>query len=419
MSPPLRVEILAQGDEVVTGQTVDTNSAWLAEELTALGFVVTRHLTVGDHLDHLRALFVEASARAELVICTGGLGPTEDDLTAEAAALAFSAPLQLDEVALEAIEAMYARFRRPMPEVNRKQAWLPTGATRLDNAYGTAPGFAVPTALGLLVCMPGVPSEMRGMFREQVLPLLGARFQVRAGRLVTLRTTGLGESNLQERIGPFSHPEIALGYRTMLGENQIKLRAPGPVSEAELSRLAAELHQRIGSAVFSIEGLGGPGGSLAEVLGRLLVERAHTLAVAESCTGGQVAALCTAVAGSSDWFHEGCVTYANEAKQRRLGVPAELIAAHGAVSEQVARAMAEGMRASAGTTYGLASTGVAGPTGGSALKPVGTVHIALAGPNGTEHRELHLGGGRSRIQALAAHAVIDLLRRHLQGLLSP
>jgi nicotinamide-nucleotide amidase len=417
MSLTRRAEILSQGDEVVTGQIVDTNAAWLAEELTALGFMVTRHITVGDRLGDIRAVFEAACQRADLVLCTGGLGPTDDDLTAEAAALAFDAPLQLDEVALDDIKARYASFRRQMPEVNRKQALLPTGALRLDNPHGTAPGFAITTATCLLACMPGVPYEMRPMFRDKVLPLLTGRFEVQPGRLVTLRTTGVGESNLQERIGRFEHPEVALAYRTLLTENHIKLRAPGSVPEQELSRLVTDLHERIGSPVFSIEGLGGPGGDLPEVLGRLLAEGGHTLATAESCTGGLVAAACTSVPGSSDWFHEGCVAYANEAKQRRLGVSAELLATHGAVSEPVARAMAEGMRERAATTFALSTTGIAGPGGATPDKPVGTVHIALASADHTWHRLLHLAGSRHRIQAHAAHAALDLLRRHLQGVL--
>jgi nicotinamide-nucleotide amidase len=413
------VEILSQGDEVITGQTVDTNASWLAEELTELGFDVVRHVTVGDRLADIRALFAASAQRADLVVCTGGLGPTDDDLTAQAASEAFDRPLFLDEEALRGIKAMYAQYGRTMPAVNQKQAWFPQGSHRLDNPRGTAPGFAIPTPRGFLACMPGVPHEMKRMFRKEVVPHIEQRFDIRAPFLVTLRTTGVGESNLQERIGTFEHDHIVLSYRTQLGENQVKLRAHADTPRSELEHAARTLNHRIGSPVFSIEGLDGDGGDLPTVVGRALAANRATLAVAESCTGGRVAGLCTSVSGSSAWFIEGVVTYANASKQQRLGVPESLIAAHGAVSEPVARAMAEGVRRTAGTTYGLSTTGIAGPGGGSDAKPVGTVHIALSTPDGTLHRLARFGGSRHRIQHLAAYAATDLLRRHLQGFLSP
>ena len=417
-------EILSQGDEVITGQIADTNAAWLAEQLTDLGIDVMRHAAVGDRLGDITALLQEAAARADVVLCTGGLGPTDDDLTAEAAAAAFGRPLRFDEEAWGQIQAMFERFRRPIPEINRKQAWLPEGSIRLDNTQGTAPGFALAPgaeAGALLAFMPGVPHEMKRMFSDRVLPLLQQRLSLRPGRLVTLRTTGIGESALQERIeagaGRFQHPSVVLGYRTTPGENMVKLRAPAELPEEELRSLVALLRDRIGTPLFSVEGLAGePGGSLVETLARLLVEQGATLAIAESCTGGLIASQCTALAGASRWLTEGVVAYANEAKTRHLGVDAALIAAHGAVSEPVARAMAEGLRARSGATFALSTTGVAGPDGGTPEKPVGTVHLALATPERTFHRLARLGGNRARIQAHAAAAALDLLRRHLQKL---
>lgn len=418
VEPPLAVPhavIVSQGDEVVTGQTVDTNAAWIAERLTELGVDVVRHLTVGDRLPDLVAILTAAVAEGDVVVCTGGLGPTQDDLTAEAVAAAFDAPLALDEVALAAIEAMFRAYGRTMAPSNRKQALLPTGSARLDNPVGTAPGFALEARGALLCCLPGVPREMRRMVTEHVLPRVRARFQLPSPRLVTLRTTGVGESTLQDRIGPFTHDDAVLAYRTSLGENQIKLRFRSDTPDATVRAITADVAGRIGSPLFSIDGLDGPGPDLPGTVAAALDARDETLATAESCSGGLVASLCTSVPGASGWFLAGAVTYANEAKERDLGVPHELLVGHGAVSEPVARAMAEGIRTRAGTTYGLATTGIAGPGGGTPDKPVGTVHLALATPEGTHHRLARLGGDRHRIQTLTAHAALDLLRRHLQG----
>lgn len=407
-------EILSQGDEVVTGQIADTNAAWLSERLTDLGFTVRRHSAVGDRPADIRDALREIAERTDFCVCTGGLGPTDDDYTARAVAEAFDRPLEFDAEAMRQIEQMYARFKRVMPEINRRQAWLPRGAARLDNAWGTAPGFAVEQGRCFLVFMPGVPREMKPMFTERVEPSLRHRFQVTPGRLVTLRTTGIGESDLQERISDFSHPGVVVGTRTVLPENHLKLRFEANVSDHEVRAITESVASRVGSPVFAIEGLGEPGGSLADVVGRLLLARGETLAVAESCTGGRVAAACTAIAGSSRWFLEGAVTYSNAAKIRVLGVQETTLAQHGAVSEAVVREMATGMRRVAGSTYALALTGIAGPDGGSAEKPVGTVDVALATPGEVHYRRLRLGGDRGRIQDLAAGGALDLLRRYLQ-----
>lgn len=420
-----RAEILSQGHEVVTGQTADTNAAWLSTELVDLGFDVTRHSSVGDVLPDLVSVLREIADRCDLCICTGGLGPTEDDLTAEAVAQAFDRPLVFDQAAMDGIEAIYARFGRTMPEVNRKQAWQPTGAIRLDNAWGTAPGFAVKAPQGaLLVFVPGVPREMKAMFERRILPLLHEHFQLDRGVRVTLRTVGIGESNLQERIGPVEGAVVS--YRTRLPENHVKLLFPPSATADERAALVADVAGRIGSPLFAIEdcpevegrvrdALDLVGGDLAQVVGRALEAGGQTLAVAESCTGGQVAAACTSFAGSSAWFLEGAVTYSNAAKIRQLGVDPDTLAAHGAVSEPVAVQMAEGIRSASGATFGLSTTGIAGPSGGTDDKPVGTVHMAVATPETTIHRRVRLAGSRNRIQAIAAASVLDMLRRHLQN----
>jgi nicotinamide-nucleotide amidase len=458
-SPPSPIAwILSQGDEVVTGQIADGNAAFLSSRLVDLGFRVTRHVAVGDVLDDIRGALVEAARHADVCICTGGLGPTDDDLTRRAAAEAFERPLVFDPAALATIEAMFARFHRPMPAINERQAWLPSGSTRLDNDWGTAPGFGITHGRSVegrapvlpghpspgnrvescwFVFLPGVPREMEPMFAARVEPMLHERFALRPGRLVTIRTTGIGESDMQSRVGDLAVPGVTIGTRTILPENHLKLRFAADVAEADVKVAVAEAVRRLGPAVFAIDGLDAPGGSsvegmglrplpgrrsplhdygggsLAEVVGRRLAERGETLAVAESCTGGRVAAMCTAIAGSSRWFVEGMVAYANEAKVRHLGVSRATLAAHGAVSEATCREMAAGLRERAGTTYALAITGIAGPDGGTPEKPVGTVHLALAHLDGLVHRAVHLGGDRRRIQELAAGAALDLLRRNL------
>lgn len=410
--------ILSQGDEVVTGQVVDTNAAWLAERLTELGFDVVEHVAVRDVASEIEHALSRLAERVQVVVCTGGLGPTADDLTAQAVASAFSRPLVVDEHALQHIRDRYARYARTMPVVNEKQAWLPTGCDRLDNDWGTAPGFLITQADCSLFFIPGVPSEMRALWTHRVLPRLTERFPIAPGLLITLFTTGIGESNLQERIGSFNEPDVALSFRTKLPENHIKLRfRPGTASvrvEAVVSRMVG----CIGSPIFAIQRPGEPLRDLAATVAHTLTAQGHTLAVAESCTGGLIASQLTALAGASAWFLEGAVTYANVAKIRTLGVSPESLDEHGAVSEVVARQMATGMQARCDSTWALSSTGIAGPTGGTDDKPVGTVHIGLAAPNGqVHHRLLHLGGDRRRIQLLTAGAALDLLRRAQQSLL--
>lgn len=419
-------EILSQGDEVVTGQTVDTNAAWLAARLTALGFDVLRHTAVGDRPQDIRDAIVAAVEHADFVVSTGGLGPTEDDLTAAAVAQVFGTELAFDPVAMAHIESLYARYGRPMPEVNRKQAWLPAGCVRLDNDWGTAPAFAMGTDSALACFLPGVPREMRALFDARVLPQIRERFAVEPGQLVTLRTTGVGESNLQERIGTWNRPDIVLSYRTRLPENHVKLRFRAGTERSRIVTEATTLAERIGSPVFCIEGLQPTEHPLARHTGDLervvvehLIQAGLGISTAESCTGGRIASLITAVPGSSAIFPEAIVTYSNASKVRQLGVLQSTLDAHGAVSEPVAREMAEGVRNVAGTPFGLAATGIAGPGGGSPEKPVGTVHIALATPDGTHHRRLRFGGDRARIQTLSAASALDLLRRHLQGVLTP
>jgi nicotinamide-nucleotide amidase len=433
-------EIFSQGDEVVTGQIADTNSAWLAERLVELGFDVVRHTTVGDRLDDLVAAYREIAARTDLCVSTGGLGPTDDDLTAPAIAKAFDRPQELDPVALAQIEERFRSFGRTMAPVNRRQAMLPRGAERIDNTWGTAPGFSLPGSppgkpsghgRAWIVCLPGVPREMKAMFDAHVAPRLVERFELAPGRLITFKATGIGESDLQQALeglplaghrsaDGLAPPEgIVVGFRTKLPENHLKLRVRADVPDAVVREHVRAVLGAIGRWVFTVEGIDPAwapdhdcgGGDLAAVVGRALQARRQTLAVAESCTGGRLAAACTAWPGSSAWFREGVVTYSNEAKVRLLGVLQADLDAHGAVSEPIARAMAEGVRNRSSATWGIGITGIAGPEGGTPDKPVGTVHVAVSGPTGTSHRALRLPGDRERVQILSVSSALILLHR--------
>ncbi len=409
-------EILSQGDEVVTGQTVDTNAAWIAERLTTLGFTVLRHTAVGDRLEDIRDALRRAAESASLCVCTGGLGPTEDDLTAAAVAAAFDRPLALDPVALDQVAGFYRRMERPMPEVNRKQALLPRGAVRLDNDWGTAPGFAVDQGRSWLAFVPGVPREMRQMIPLRVEPLLLERFNLRPGRLVTLRTVGIGESNLQERIGPFRHPQVVLSYRTMHPENQIKLRFPGEMGEAEVRTLTDEMARRIGSPVFAVEGLEAPGGSLVEVVAGMLRERGQRVALAEVSSGGHLAAWCSAIEDWPQWLARA-VVLGPGASADDLGVPAELLAAQGPASAATAEAMARAARDRDATDYGLATSAVAQRQPDASGRMVGDVFVALATARRNHHRKVRVTGDQGRMRRVGASVVLDLLRRELAGLL--
>lgn len=399
-------EIISQGDEVLTGQTLDTNAAWLAECLTALGFTVLRHTTVGDRRDDIRDAVLAASGRAELCLCTGGLGPTEDDLTAEAVADAAGRALAFDAEAMRQIEGKFARFGKPMPETNRKQAWLPQGALRLDNRWGTAPGFGLQIGHSWLLCLPGVPAEMRPMFDGVVVPELRRRFVLYPGRLVTLRTAGIGESELQQRIGPWRRHDVPLGYRTVPPENQVKLRFPHAFAEQEARVVAESLAARIGEALFAIEGLGDPSGDLPSVTLGLLGARAQTVAVAEWGCGGRLCALLHDGVDAEHVLQEGRVLGRGEWV---VSLPRDA----DPVSEAAARALAEDALVASGASYGLALTVVARRGLQESQREPGSAHVALAGCGGTRHRPFRVAGDRSLIRTLAAGAAVDFLRRQV------
>ena len=297
MNPTL--EIFSQGEEIVTGQTVDTNAAWLAQEAIHCGFTVTRHTAVGDKLTDLIHLLNDIAARADCCICTGGLGPTSDDLTAEAVATAFNIPLVFDPIAYEQIKEFFVRRNRIMPELNRKQALLPQTAKRIDNAWGTAPGFALQHQRCWFVFLPGVPSEMTAMFTEHVKPDLQARFILQPAQLVSLKTLGLGESAIQERIKAINIPsEVQLGFRAGTDDVQTKLLFPFDYAKTDLDSLVTEFSQCLGDYVFAIDGLGEPTGDLAFEIDKLMKANKQSLAVIETASHGLLAAKCVGY----DWL---------------------------------------------------------------------------------------------------------------------
>lgn len=401
-----RFDVVSQGEELLAGQGVDTNAPWISSQLQGVGLRPGRVSVVGDELEAIRQVLAESAARASVLVCTGGLGPTSDDLTREAAALAFGAPLEERPEALAQIEARYRARNRPMPPKNRVQALVPRGAELLENPLGTAPGFLVDTGSCLCFFFPGVPFEMKPMVERYVLGRVRDRFGLPVRRTVHLRTVNLAESVAAERMDGFERPGVVVGYRASFPEVQVKLHVEAGL---DVEALTAEAIARLGPQyVFGVDS-----GNLAAVVGELLLAAGETLATAESCTGGRIAAELTGNAGSSAYFLGGAVVYANAEKVRQAGVEPALLEAHGAVSEPVVRALAEGLRTRSGAAWVLAVSGIAGPGGGSADKPVGTVHFAVAGPDGTSHHAAWLPYDRARNLSAAVAVGLDLVRRRL------
>lgn len=406
-------EIIATGSELLTPDRTDTNSLFITERLNSIGIEVKLKTIVGDDDARMEEAIGDALRRSEIVITTGGLGPTEDDVTRKSVARALKLRLVLNDEVLEGIRAKFQRMNRQMPEINSRQAMIVETAQVLDNPHGSAPGMLIERGERVVVCLPGPPREMRPMFDELVMPNLTPRAGGVRVRRRLMRVAGMGESAIDERIAPvykqFTNPQTTILFNKH--EIEIHLTAQAATdAEAELllDGLAGQIEDRLGDAIFAFRGE-----TMEQVVGLRLATKGFTVAVAESCTGGLISERLTEVPGSSTYFMEGVVTYSNDAKIRSLGVPAELIAQHGAVSAEVAEAMAEGVKARAETDFGISVTGIAGPGGGSEEKPVGLVFIALADDAHTEHRCLILPGDRSLIRSRASQAALDLLRRRL------
>ena len=413
MFETLTAEIIAIGSELLAPDRTDTNSLWLTEKLNRLGIEVKLKTIVGDDDSRLEEAIKDAARRSRVVITTGGLGPTEDDITRKVTARALGKRLLLDENVLAEIRQKFQGFGVTMPERNSRQAMVIEDAEVLPNPNGTAPGLFMDHNGTAIFLLPGPPREMRPMFENHVNPRLSSR----AGSLKVvrrmMRVAGLGESAVDEKIAPiytqYENPQTTILFNQ--SEIEIHLTAHGRTendAEALLDRLSEQIEERLGNSVFSFAGE-----TMEEVVGLKLAVGGYTLAVAESCTGGLLAQRLTDVPGSSKYFIEGVIAYANEAKIKTLGVEPILLLEHGAVSAPVAEAMAEGIKKRAQTDFGLAVTGIAGPGGGTEEKPVGLVYIALASEGKTEHRKLNLPGDRHLIRWRASQAALDLLRRRL------
>ena len=407
----MKLEVVTIGTELLLGLTPDTNAAELGRALAAAGVEVVRHSSVADRPEAIRAAVAEALDRTGFVITTGGLGPTRDDMTKHVVAELFGKPLQLKEDVLRSLEERFRRLGRPMAAVNRTQAEVPEGATVLPNPRGTAPGLWLEERGRVVVMLPGVPREMRGLLAEEVLPRLAARSSGMVVRSRTVRTTGIAESALAERVGAIEDDIAPLTLAYLPSVDGVDLRVTAwtiPEAEAErrLAATVAVLRERAAEHCYGEDGT-----DLAGVVLQQLRSRKTRLAVAESCTGGLLGGRITAIPGSSEVFAGGIVAYDDAVKRGMLDVSAALLKAHGAVSEAVVRAMVAGALRRFGVAAGLAVTGIAGPSGGTPEKPVGTVWLAAAFGQETRALKRIFPGDRAEIRARAAQAALDLLRR--------
>ena len=412
-------EIIAVGSELLATDRSDTNSLYLTGRLNELGIAVIAKAIIGDDVVRLSAAVSQALTRVDLVVITGGLGPTDDDVTREAVAAALGRPLDHDEAVMSDVTARFALRKLPMPAINRRQAQVIRGAAVLPNPNGSAPGLWIEDDTKVIVLLPGPPRELQPMVEQTVLPLVAARTGGRRVRRRVVKIAGRPESSVDEVAqpiyGPLRAAPIPIETTILAAPGQIELHLSSSGSDldaidAALDRAVRALAEAFGTAVFAVEDL-----TLEEVLGHALRDRRLRIAVAESCTGGLALGRLTDVPGSSAWVVGGVVAYANDVKVRDLGVPAELIDAHGAVSEPVARAMAEGVLQRLGADIGLSITGIAGPDGGTAEKPVGTVVVAAAGltPD-TQVKMLRFTGDRHLVRRLSTSAALDLVRRLLR-----
>ena len=404
-------EILSIGTELLMGQIANTDAQYISGRLSELGIGLYRQQVVGDNPGRVKAALSAALNRADLVITTGGLGPTEDDLTKEMVAEVFGLPMVLDGDSLRAIEAFMGSVGHPMAENNRKQAWFPQGAIILPNACGTAPGCVVEAGEKAVAVLPGPPHELKDMFEKQLAPYLMAR----SGEHMEsryLRIFGIGESAVENKLRDLFHsdnPTLALYCGP--GEVQARITARGNDAEALIGPVADEIRARLGDAVYG-EGLDN---SIEKVVVGLLRERGETITFAESCTGGMLAARLVDVPGASNVLNEAHVTYADAAKARVLGVKPETLERYTAVSAQCAREMAEGARRVSGATWAAATTGYAGPDGGEDGTPAGTVFIAVSGPDGTTVEERHFKGTRQFVRTVATSWALNMVRKRMEG----
>ena len=405
-----RASVISIGNELLSGQTVSTNAAYLGEKLLSIGIPVVSTYIIGDEIESIVRSFNLSCNDADFVVATGGLGPTDDDLTRQALAKLLGSELQLQEDLLQRIQAFFTSRNRQMSSKNKIQAYIPAGAKALANNLGTAPGIMAELKGKSLFTLPGVPSEMMQMFEESVLPELQRFASGQAVVVRKLRCFGTGESNIAESLGDIMQRGRNPLINCTVKHGVITLHIIATAKDKILARQMAEkdekfLRSKLGELVYGTEEQ-----TLAEVVGEKLAQQKQTIAIAESCTGGCLAKLLTDIPGASRYFTHGWITYSNDAKTSELGVSAHLIEKHGAVSEQVAEAMARGARKKAGTTFAIGVTGIAGPSGANEQKPVGLVYISVDSDSGCETKRFIFHHDRDSIRLRAAQTALNMLR---------
>jgi nicotinamide-nucleotide amidase len=410
-------EIITIGDEILIGQIVDTNSAWMGEQLNLAGIKVHQITSVSDNAEHIVKALDEAKSRVDLILITGGLGPTKDDITKHTLVKYFNTSLRFDEEVHQHVKALFARFGREVTGVNLKQAEVPESCTVIHNANGTAPGMWFDQDGKVFVSMPGVPYEMKKMMGAEILPRLKQKYSLPTIVHRTVLTQGIGESFLSEIIADWENSladkNIKLAYLPSPGMVRLRLSASGNDETAlrkTVEEKVEELNKLIPQHIYGYEK-----DTLEQIVGRLLKEKKQTLSLAESCSGGLIAHLVTSVPGSSAYFMGGVVSYSYESKTNMLGVTTETLEKFGAVSEEVVTQMAEGARKEFKTDWAVSASGIAGPDGGIEGKPVGTVWIAVAGPTGVKAKKFQFGGDRERNIAVTAITALNMLRKALIG----
>lgn len=410
----MQVEIITIGDELLIGQVVDTNSAWMGEQLNLIGLRVVQITSISDQREHILKALEEAAGRAEVILITGGLGPTSDDITKPTLSEYFNSPMVFHPEVLKEVERIFASRGFKVTEVNRKQAEVPACATVMPNHNGTAPGMWFEKDGHIYVSMPGVPFEMKGIMTDYILPRLKTLFTKQAIYHKTILTQGLGESLLAAKIEKWEKDlpiNIKLAYLPQPGMVRLRLTCMGTDHETVKSLVENEAQKLIPLIGEQIYGYNDD--KLEMIIGQLLTQKGATLSTAESCTGGYLSHLITSIPGSSEYYHGSIIAYHNNIKQTLLGVSDADLKAYGAVSREVVIAMAEGARNRLGTDYALSTSGVAGPDGGTPEKPVGTVWIAVASPTGTETKFLNLGIDRLRTIQMASVNALNMLRKEL------
>lgn len=408
----MHAHLITIGNELLSGRTMNTNAAFIGEQLAAAGAPVLQATVIGDDVGQIVAVIASALEQCDVAIVSGGLGPTHDDVTKVAIARALDVQLVHDERALKQIVDTYRRWGRPLPDIARTMALTPTGAMLLANRWGTAPGLHFTRGDKHLFAVPGVPREMRGMIIESVVPIIRSLPSATPVYVRAVITSGVSESKLSEQlVDLIPAPESEISMAFLPGYSGVEIRLSTESGEQAILALAARIRERLGDAVVGLVEEAG----LVATVARMLVERHETLATAESCTGGLLGKILTDRPGSSEYYLGGVVAYSNDIKERLLGVPRDVIETHGAVSSETVLAMAAGARDRLHAAYALSITGIAGPGGATPEKPVGLIYLGLAYPGGERHRQLNLSDDREQNRERSAYAALDFLRRHLKA----